>query len=173
MASRLNVDFYCRDVLTVAPELIGTVLVRSSGGMESRFVITETEAYRGEEDQASHARFGRTSRNAVMYGKGGIVYVYLIYGMHWMLNVVTGPENQAQAVLIRGLSGLEGPGVLTRALSIDRSFYGEDLTVSERIWVEEASFFPPVIRTPRIGIQYAGEPWKSNPWRFTAGRPPQ
>lgn len=169
MATRLNHSFYSGDVLAVAPALIGATLVRCRDGHEHRYVITEAEAYRGEEDQASHARFGRTARNGVMYGKGGLVYVYLIYGMHWMLNVVTGPEDQPQAVLIRGLQGLEGPGILTRALGIDRSFYGEDLTLSGRIWLEAPTLRPPVEQTPRIGIDYAGEPWKSNPWRFTAG----
>jgi len=169
MATRLNHSFYYRDVLAVAPDLIGAILVRNRNGLEQRFVITEAEAYRGEEDQASHARFGRTSRNAVMYGRGGHVYVYLIYGMHWMLNIVTGPEDLPQALLIRGLQGLEGPGVLTRSLGIDRTFYGEDLTLSDRIWLEEGTGKLLCMQTPRIGIDYAREPWKSNPWRFTAG----
>jgi DNA-3-methyladenine glycosylase len=173
MPTRLDQSFYCRDVLIVAPALIGASLVRSIRGCDSQYVITEVEAYRGEEDQASHARFGRTARNAVMYDQGGRVYVYLIYGMYWMLNIVTGPEHQAQAVLIRGLAGYSGPGILTRALSIDRSFYGEDLVTSDRIWVEAAPAPAQIIQTPRIGIDYAGEPWKSHHWRFTSGSSPQ
>jgi DNA-3-methyladenine glycosylase len=163
---RLGQDFYSHDVLTVAPELIGKTLVRNNGGSLSCFSIVETEAYRGEEDEASHARFGRTSRNSIMYARGGLVYVYLIYGMHWMLNIVTGPQEIPQAILIRGLSGLGGPGILTRALAIDKSFYGEDLVTSNRIWIENSPLNPVVLNTPRIGIHYAGEPWKSNSWRF-------
>jgi len=152
----------------VAPALIGATLVRSNHGNVVHYAITEVEAYLGEEDLASHARFGRTTRNAVMYDQGGRVYVYLIYGMHWMLNIVTGRENQAQALLIRGIAGYTGPGILTKALSIDRSFYGEDLVTSDRIWVEEATSPPRIMQTPRIGIDYAGEPWKSHHWRFTS-----
>jgi len=169
--TRLGRDFFSRDVLTVAPEFIGKILVRRDGSILDRYTIIEAEAYRGEEDEASHARFGRTARNSVMYGRGGLVYVYLIYGMYWMLNVVTGPEEIPQAILIRGLSGHGGPGILTRALGIDRSFYGEDLVTSDRLWMEDSSFHPPVVRKPRVGITYAGEPWKSTTWRFMAALP--
>jgi len=130
------------------------------------------EAYHGQEDQASHARFGKTSRNHIMFARGGLVYVYLIYGIHWMLNVVTGPEGQPQAILIRGLEGFEGPGKLTRELEIERSFYGEDLAVSGRIWIEDSTEKVNIIQKPRVGIDYAGEPWKSNPWRYIRVQPP-
>jgi DNA-3-methyladenine glycosylase len=165
---RFTRDFFRQDVLHVAPRLIGQTLVRSFEGREERYIITETEAYRGEEDEASHARFGKTRRNRVMYDEGGIVYVYFIYGMYWMLNIVTGEPDFPQAVLIRSLQGLQGPGVLTRALGIDRSFYGEDLTDSTRLWVEPGLLHPVMEAGPRIGISYAGEPWKSNPWRYRA-----
>jgi DNA-3-methyladenine glycosylase len=164
--ARLDHNFYCRDVLTVAPELIGKTLVNCEAGVFTRYTIIETEAYRGEEDQASHARFGRTSRSGIMYGRAGILYIYLIYGMYWMLNVVTGPEEIPQAVLIRGLKGLPGPGILTRKLGIDKSFHGEDLTNSNRIWLENSPPVFSIMQKPRVGIQYAGEPWKSEPWRF-------
>ena len=84
-----------------------------------------------------------------MYDRGGFVYVYLIYGMYWMLNVVTGPEGSPQAILIRGLKDLSGPGILTRALAIDKSFYGEDLLTSNRIWIENSPVTPVVMNTPR------------------------
>ena len=107
---RLIRSFFDRDVLQVAPELIGKTLVRKKKDSLAYYNITEVEAYRGIEDEASHARFGKTSRNHIMYAYGGLVYVYLIYGMYWMLNFVTGPEDQPQAILIRGLAGLAGPG---------------------------------------------------------------
>lgn len=169
---RLTADFYHRDVLHVAPELIGKILV-CRNNLARYYSITEVEAYRGLEDQASHARFGKTSRNAVMFHRGGVVYVYLIYGMYWMLNVVTGPENLPQAILIRGLEGIDGPGKLTRALGIDGSFYGEDLETSGRIWIEDGPDTPTILQTPRQGIDYAGEPWKSKPWRFIRAPQPQ
>lgn len=99
--------------------------------------------------------------------------MYLIYGMYWMLNFVTGGEGQPQAILLRGIEGLEGPGKLTRALDIDKSFYAEDLTVSDRIWIEAVAGIQPVFaQKTRCGIDYAGEPWKSMPWRFILNRRP-
>ena len=100
---RLRRDFYSRDVLTVAPDLLGKTLVIARTGIPEYFTITEVEAYHGEEDLASHARFGKTARNSIMYGQGGFLYVYLIYGIYWMLNIVTGPADSPQAILIRGL----------------------------------------------------------------------
>jgi len=159
--------FYTRDVLCVAPELIGkTVVVKGSSPELYRFRISEVEAYRGEEDRACHAFKGRTARTEVMYHEGGKLYVYFVYGMYWMLNVVTGPENDPQAVLIRGVTGISGPGRLTRHLHIDGSYYGEDLTSSERIWIEDSGLNPSFKTGPRIGINYAGEPWISKPWRY-------
>jgi len=163
---RLNREFYCRDVLLVAPELIGKKLARKNIGQINYYPIIEVEAYHGEEDKASHARFGKTSRNSIMFATGGLIYVYLIYGMYWMLNIVTGEKGSAQAVLIRGLGDLEGPGKITKALGIDKSFYGEDLVNSDRIWIETYLEKPSVIHYPRIGIDYACEPWKSVAWRF-------
>jgi len=164
---RLNRGFFTRDVLNVAPELIGkTLAVETVKGEIQRYFITETEAYRGSEDKACHASRGKTARTEVMYREGGLVYVYFVYGMYWMLNFVAGPAGDPQAALIRGITGYEGPGKLTRALKIDGSFYGEDLTTSERMWVEECGFKPAVKSGPRIGIDYAGEPWVGKPWRY-------
>jgi DNA-3-methyladenine glycosylase len=163
---RLNRDFYCRDVLRVAPDLLGKFLVISIDGLPQSWAITETEAYRGQEDLASHARFGKTSRNSIMFEQGGVLYIYLIYGMYWMLNIVTGPPGIPQAILIRGLEQWAGPGILTRGLKINKSFHGEDLVNSERIWIEDRGEKPQIIRKPRVGINYAGEPWVSHEWRF-------
>lgn len=163
--NRLNSSFYTRDVLLVAPQLLGKTLVCNVNGDFLRHRITETEAYRGDGDLACHASKGRTSRTEVMFHQGGLIYVYLIYGMYWMLNIVTGPDNEPQAVLIRGFEGLYGPGRLTRKLHIDKSFYGENLMLSKRIWIEDDGFSPSYNTGARIGIDYAGE-WKDRPWRF-------
>jgi len=166
---RLNFGFYQRDVLTVAAGLLGKVLVRHfENGLVERYVITEVEAYRGEEDAACHAHKGRTPRTEVMYDQGGCIYVYLIYGMYWMLNVVTGDKDHPQAVLIRSVKGIEGPGRLGRALQLDKSFYAEDLLTSERLWIEKAGDFnlEDVKCSPRIGIDYAPDEWRIKPWRF-------
>ena len=131
-----------------------------------KYPITEVEAYRGEEDLACHASKGRTARTEIMYAQGGHIYVYLIYGMYWMLNIVTGNENNPQAVLIRGIKGYDGPGKLTRELGIDKSFYGEDLCTSPRIWIESNGEKNSYQTAPRIGIDYSGDLWKTKPWRF-------
>ena len=165
--NRLVKEFFIRDVLEVAPDLPGkNIVVRLNDGKYGRFQVTDVEAYRGKEDKACHASKGRTARTEIMFDEGGKLYVYLIYGMYWMLNVVTGEENTPQAVLIRGVEKYSGPGILTRAFGIDRKYYGEDLTISERIWFEDTGSSPVVKNSPRIGIDYAGEYWKARPWRF-------
>jgi DNA-3-methyladenine glycosylase len=166
---RLTCDFFRRDVLEVAPELLGKTLVRYfPDGNISRFSITETEAYRGVEDRACHASKGITPRTGVMFREGGLVYVYFVYGMYWMLNFVTGETGDASAVLIRGIDNLYGPGKVGKLLQLERSFYGEELSTSRRIWVEDAPQPIKFTTHPRIGINYAGEPWISKPWRFRA-----
>jgi len=165
--NRLQRDFFTRDVLKVAPELLGKNLVRKVNNQIEKYLITEVEAYRGEKDLACHASKGRTTRTEIMYHIGGLVYVYLIYGMYWMLNVVTSVNEIPQAVLIRGIKGFDGPGKLTKKLKIDKSFYGEDFISSDRIWIEHNEDFKDykIETTPRIGIDYAGD-WKHKPWRF-------
>ena len=170
---RLAREFFIRDVLVVAPELPGkTMVIRLPDGSTGRYIITEVEAYRGSEDEACHACRGRTSRTEIMFHEGGRLYLYLIYGMYWMLNIVTGIENDPQAILIRGVENHPGPGRLTRSFGIDKSFYGEDLVISERIWLEDAGVNPVVKTGTRIGIDYAGEYWKSRPWRYYTGSLP-
>lgn len=165
-ASRLSTDFFIREVLDVAPELLGKSLVRQfEDGTVCRYRITEVEAYRGTEDLACHASKGRTPRTEVMFQEGGKVYVYLIYGMYWLLNLVTGEEGHASAVLIRGIEGFSGPGRLGRELKLDKSLYGENLAESSRLWVEDAEPVDEFKTSKRIGIGYAGE-WADKMWRF-------
>jgi len=167
MNLRLPHTFFRKQVLDLAPELLGKILVRKfDDDTIQNFIITEVEAYRGTEDLACHASKGRTARTEIMFHDGGVIYVYLIYGMYWMLNIVSGTEGDASAILIRGLEGISGPGRVGKALQLDKSFYGEDLSTSNRIWIEESENKPEFITTPRIGIDYAGEPWISKPWRF-------
>jgi len=164
---KLSKNFYIRDVLDVAPALIGkNMVVRFSDMTYRNFMVNEVEAYRGSEDKACHACRGRTSRTEMMFHEGGNVYVYLIYGVYWMLNIVTGKENDPQAVLIRGAGNHNGPGKIARAIGIDKTFYGEDLNTSDRIWFEDIGVRPVVKTGSRIGIDYAGEYWKTRPWRY-------
>lgn len=164
---RIGRGFFTRDVLEVAPELAGKILAISLDGTDpGRYIITEVEAYRGTDDLACHASKGRTIRTEVMYLNGGHLYIYLVYGMYWMLNVVTGEPGNPQAVLIRGVKGFSGPGKLTKGLGIDKSLNGSDAVESQKLWFEESGLRPLVKSGPRIGIDYAGEYWKSVPWRF-------
>lgn len=163
---KIDSQFFSLDVLTVAPGLPGKKIVRIIDGTRKEFVITEVEAYRGTEDLACHASKGRTKRTEVMYHEGGHIYMYLIYGMYWMFNIVTGPAGHPQAALIRALSGVNGPGKVSRELSLNGDFYGENLVNSERIWLEEGIKSPEILTGTRIGVDYAGQIWSSKPWRF-------
>jgi DNA-3-methyladenine glycosylase len=165
--TRLTREFFRNDVLKVAPGLLGKFIVRKfNNGQTERYLISEVEAYSGNGDLACHASKGKTSRTEVMFREGGLVYVYLVYGIHWLLNIVTGKKGDASAVLIRGLEGVPGPGRVGKILQLDKSFYGEDLSTSNRIWIEENDNQVTYRTAPRIGIDYAGEPWISKPWRF-------
>lgn len=167
MNNRLSSDFFLRDVLEVAPALIGKILVRCfEDGRIEKYRIIETEAYRGTEDVACHASKGRTPRTEVMFREGGTVYVYLIYGQYWLLNLVTGFEGDASAVLIRGIEGFPGPGRVGRKLQLNKSFYGESLISSSRIWIEDAEPVSEIRAAKRMGIDYAGEEWANKLWRF-------
>jgi DNA-3-methyladenine glycosylase len=165
---RLPAKFFRQGALALAPQLLGKVLVRDfSHGKILRQKITELEVYYGEEDLACHASKGRTPRTEVMYAPGGLVYVYLIYGMYWMLNIVTGPKAHPQAILIRSLEDISGPGRVGKLLQLDKSFYGEDLSKSQRLWLEDAPMISSSAMkvTPRIGIDYA-QHCKEYLWRF-------
>lgn len=160
-------EFFLRDVLDVARELPGKYLTRTlPDGREMRAVITETEAYGGERDTACHASKGRTRRSEMLYHAGGTIFVYLCYGMHWMLNIVTGPENEPQGVLIRAAGGYNGPGRLTKALSIDGGFNGLDILSCPGLRVEDGEKVD-IILGKRIGIAYAAKADQDRLWRFT------
>lgn len=175
----LSRAFYRQPSDVVARRLLGKQLVHG----ERSGIIVETEAYLGPHDAASHARFGRTERNAVMFGPGGVTYVYLCYGMYDLFNVVTGRDGEPQAVLIRALepvSGIDldiatarGPGKLTRALGLGRADSGRDLTASPALTIRHGRRVPAshIASGPRIGVDYAGE-WAHAPLRFwIAGHP--
>lgn len=186
---KLPLSFYTRpDVVQLAQELVGKYLYTNIDGILTGGMIVETEAYSGENDKACHAHLGRrTQRTEIMYQQGGVAYVYLVYGIYNLFNIITNTAGKADAVLIRAIApetGLEemllrrnmpgikpnltaGPGVLSIALGIDRKLYGADLT-GETIWIEDNSInlAPESIAAgPRIGIDYAGEDAQL-PWRF-------
>ena len=155
----------------MAPSLIGKLLCRkicdNSGERVIKLRITETECYFGEEDTACHAHKGKTERTKVMYHSGGVAYIYLCYGIHSLLNIVSGPEDFPEAVLIRGVEGYDGPGKLTKVLAIDRSLNGEDLIASDKLWLEDDGFSAEYTVGKRIGIDYATEEYRNILWRFT------
>jgi DNA-3-methyladenine glycosylase len=165
---RLGEAFFARDVLAVAPELVGKMVCRQIPyGPLLQLRITQTEAYRGEEDKACHARFGKTPRSKILYQKGGFAYVYLVYGLHWLMNAVTGAEDEPQAVLLRAMeSPYDGPGKSTAALQITGSENGIWLPESHALWLEDDGFRPALVEKPRVGISYAPPEWRDIPWRW-------
>ncbi len=164
---KLGKDYFKGEVLEIASGLLGKILVRCfDTGEVKRYRITETEAYRGEEDLGCHASRGRTERNEVMYNEGGKLYVYFIYGKFWLLNIVTGDVEYPAAVLIRGVEGIDGPGRIGKELKIDKSFYGEDISESSRLWIEDDGYKCNYDCSFRIGIDYASIEWAEKKWRF-------
>ncbi len=189
--SGLNIlpySFYARPTLTVAHDLLGARLVRIMDGERLAGIITEAEAYVGEEDLGCHAKSGKTKRNGIMYGPPGKAYVYFTYGHHWMLNAVTEREGYPAAVLLRAIELLEGveimlqrrngrdslgPGKLTQALVIDGLLNGADLCNQDSgLWIEAGNPVAEsdIITAPRVGLYTVPEPWKSMPWRFQIRR---
>lgn len=173
--SRLKRHFYARPTLEVAKDLLGKYIVRKIGNKKMIGKIIETEAYIGPEDRASHAfNNKRTSRNEAEYLAGGHIYIYLVYGMYWQFNISTYLKDKPECVLIRGLMPVNedikasnGPGKLCRWLSLDKSFYGEDLTASCRIWLEDRKEKKEdILSCKRIGIDYAGPYWANRKLRF-------
>ena len=157
----LPAAFFLQDALTAAPLLLGCRIAVD----RRELTITETEAYFGEADTACHAHHGRTKRTEMLYRRGGHVYVYLCYGIHCLLNIITGPEDDPQGVLIRCGEGAEGPGKLTRALGIDLSFNGLDILTTDRLSLlkgPKCTFET----APRVGIGYASEEDQARLWRF-------
>lgn len=163
---KINLDLYTLSAIELAPKLLGMKLCRKIGGKTIKLRITETESYFGESDTACHAHRGKTERTKILYERGGVAYVYLCYGIHSLLNVVTGEKDFPQAVLIRGVEGFDGPGKLTKALSIDRTLNGEDLVTSKRLWIEDDGCQFNYNATKRIGIDYATPEYWDKLWRF-------
>ena len=167
-----------RPTLQVARDLLGKFIVRKYRGRRISAMITEVEAYKGPKDRASHASGGRrTARVEPLYGDGGTVYVYFIYGMHWMLNFSTAGEGIPEGVLIRGILAdpagegklLAGPGRVTQYLKIDKKLDGADVIDSRQIWLEDRGVritAKSIRRGPRIGVDFAGPYWAARPWRF-------
>jgi DNA-3-methyladenine glycosylase len=178
--------FYARDTITVARELLGKLLVRVHEGVPRVGRIVEVEAYVGPQDLASHSSRGLTARNRAMFGPPGHAYVYMIYGMHFCMNVVTEAQGHGSAVLLRAIEPLwnvegrtQGPGLLCRALHIDRRLDGADLLGGELyIAAQPGSIAVRVARSRRIGVDYAGV-WARRLLRFTiqgnafVSRPPR
>ena len=183
--SKLSRSFYSRSTLTVASDLLGKVLVRRLNRRKLAGKIVETEAYVGPHDLACHASKGHTPRTSVMFGPPGFAYIYMIYGFYFCLNVVTEPLGYPAAVLIRAVEPLEnadwmkklrnsperdtnltsGPGKLCMAMSIDKQLNGADL-LGTTLWIEDRKIDPgPILTSPRVGVDYAGE-YKDKPWRF-------
>ncbi len=197
---KLTRKFYTQPTLKIAKDLLGKYIVRKVGKRELVGKIIETEAYIGPQDRASHAFGGkRTSRNQAEYLIGGHIYIYLVYGMYWQLNISTFENGEPECVLIRAIEPVlnnsklkidswieqserlpvrlqlriknlklaNGPGKLCRYLKLDKPFYGEDVTKSKRIWLEDRGLKPQkILATGRIGIDYAGLYWSRRKWRF-------
>jgi len=176
-------SFYIQNAVGLAKSLLGKLLVRKYNKGEKRyFIITETEAYLGEEDKACHCSKGKTERTKVMYEEGGTIYIYLIYGMYWMLNIVSGKKDKPEAVLIRGIAEIsedgklikhyDGPGKAGKVLEISKELFN-----GKKIYKKSTGLYISspkhkisfkMEQLPRVGINYAGEPWISKPWRFVA-----
>jgi DNA-3-methyladenine glycosylase len=179
---RLARSDFNRPTLDVARGLIGKFIVHQAGTKVREAMITEVEAYKGPRDLAAHSAKGRrTARVEPLYGDGGTVYVYFIYGIHWMLNFATAGRDVGEGVLIRGVladvSGtpryLAGPGRVTTCLGIDKALNGMDAVTSKRIWIEDRGVkiaARRILRGPRIGVDYAGPYWAARPWRFRVDR---
>jgi DNA-3-methyladenine glycosylase len=173
-ARKLSREFYAPGTLSIARDLIGMHLVHNDAGTLRVGRIVETEAYMGPQDLAAHSAKGRTARTEVMFGPPGHAYVYFIYGFWYCLNIVTAAEGVPHAVLLRALepvSGLEdktwGPGLLCRAMNINKRLNGADL-LGDELWLERpprGAARPRISRATRIGVDYAGE-WAKRPWRF-------
>ena len=169
MRKSLPKDFFEKPTLEIAKDLLGKYLVRNFNGKEISSMITEVEAYIGGEDKACHASCGKTKRNEVMFEDGGRWYVYLVYGMHWMLNIVTETKDHPSAVLIRGTDKAKGPARVTKLLRIDKRFNGLLAAKNSGLWIEDRGIKiknRDIKKGPRIGVDYAGPVWSKKPWRF-------
>jgi len=161
--------FFEKPAVRVAQDLLGKYLVRRWRGKEISSMITEVEAYDGPHDKASHALRGITPRTKVMFGASGCWYAYLTYGMHWMLNIVTGVEGYPAAVLIRGTEVVSGPGRLTKYFHITGTLNKKIATKTSGLWIENRGKCIPyshIQKSARIGVDYAGPVWAKREYRF-------
>lgn len=178
MSSRLGPDTYGHTAIGLCTRLLGSILVKQVGPTLRRARIVEVEAYLGPRDLASHSSKGRTARTEVMFGPAGRAYVYFIYGMHWMFNIVAGRSGQAHAVLVRAAEPLDGwtadltgPGKLAKHFAISREHNGRTLDADDFHLLADAAYRPRIRRSKRIGVDYAGA-WKDKPLRFVDIRNP-
>ena len=165
----LNKKFFDRPTIDVAEDILGKFLVRKRGSKMIAYMITEVEAYDGPRDKASHASRGRTARNIPMFGPAGYWYVYFTYGIHWMLNIVTGPKDYPAAILIRGVEGINGPARVTKALHINNGFNDKTASIKTGLWIEDRGMpvsKKSIKRAPRVGVDYAGKYWSGRKYRF-------
>ena len=165
---KLDYSFFHRPCLDVARDLVGKILVHETEAGVLRLRISETEAYWGVEDTACHVSKGRTPRTEVFFADAGTLYVYLCYGMHWMLNIVTGDTEDPQAVLIRACVEAPGPGKLTKKLGITGSL-NKGSILDGPLWIEDDGFRCAVLTDKRVGIGYAAQEDQDKPWRFKIG----
>ena len=172
-SNELGKNFFNRSVLDVARDMLGLCLCKKdAGGQITRMIINETEAYDGEKDLACHASKGKTSRNEVMYGPAGVIYLYLCYGMHWLLNIVCREEEYPAAVLIRGTLDVSGPGRLTKKLGINGELNLKTANFETGLWFEKSDLKKITIeKGPRIGVDFAGKYWAEKPYRFWFSKP--
>ena len=163
---KLDYSFFHRPCLDVARDLVGKILVHETEAGVFRLRISETEAYWGVEDTACHVSKGRTPRTEVFFADAGTLYVYLCYGMHWMLNIVTGDTEDPQAVLIRACVEAEGPGKLTKRLGITGEVNRANAVTSDTIWIGDDGFRCDTVTDKRVGIGYASREDQDRLWRF-------
>jgi len=165
----LDEDFFVGETLFITKNLLGKYLVRRDGDKELALMTNEVEAYDGPEDKACHAFKGKTPRTEIMFARGGRFYVYFVYGIHWMLNIVVGKEDYPAAILIRGAGDISGPARLTKFLGIDKALNNKSANEESGLWFEDRGVIiddERIITTPRIGVDYAGEIWSKKPYRF-------
>ena len=164
--ARLPYEFYHRPCLEVAKDLVGKVIVRN--GVRMR--ISETEGYCGETDTACHACKGRTKRTEVLYADAGTIYVYLCYGIHWLMNIITGDAEDPQGVLIRACAEAPGPGKLTKQLGITGEYNRKSILETPDLWIEDDGFRCQILPDKRVGIGYASQEDQNKLWRFKMGK---
>lgn len=167
MSYKFDKTDYSVSAEELAPMLLGKYLCRKTDDGVIRAMITETECYLGEDDTACHASKGKTKRNAPMYLEGGHLYVYLCYGIHHLINIVSGKEGEPEAVLIRGVKGAEGPGRASKHLGITTALTGINICGDSEVWIEDDGVRVTFAASKRIGIDYAEAKDRERLWRFT------